>query len=132
WLAVGGLLAYVLAATVVPVVSLVAWLVKAPNAGATLGRALEGSLQAAAIVVVPSVLAAVIVAIVAERGGKLGYGVARFVGAGFAMPGLVVALGLSVATLRLVPSFYQGWVPYTLAMMVLFVPLGVAAIRSSL
>lgn len=132
WLAVGGLLAYVLVATVVPVVSLVAWLVKAPNAGAMLGRALEGSLQAAAIVVVPSVIAAAIIAIVAERGGKLGHGVARFVGTGFAMPGLVVALGLSVATLRLAPDFYQGWVPYTLAMMVLFVPLGVAAIRSSL
>ena len=132
WLAAVPLVGYVLVATCVPLVSLASWLVKTPNAGAGLGRAIAGSLQAAAIVVVPSLVAAVIVAIVAERGGRAGRGIARFVETGFALPGLVVALGLSVATLRLAPGLYAGWVPYTLAMMLLYVPLGVAAIRGSL
>jgi iron(III) transport system permease protein len=116
----------------VPLAALVSWLVRTPDAGAGLGRAIAGSLRAAAIVLGPSLVAAVIVAVVAERGGRAGRGIARFVETGFALPGLVVALGLSVATLRLAPSLYGGWVPYTLAMMLLYVPLGVAAIRGSL
>lgn len=123
---------YVLVATIVPLLSLVAWLVKTPSSGLALGRAVTGSLHAAAIVVVPSVVGAVIVAVVAERGGRAGRTLGRIVDVGFALPGLVVALGLSVAALRAMPSLYHGWVPYVLAMMILFVPLGVAAIRGSL
>lgn len=134
WLAAAAVALYVLVAAVVPLVSLGSWLLKSQSAGvgAHLGRAFLGSVQAAAIVVVPGVVAAIIVAIVAERGGKVGRGIARVVEAGYALPGLVVALGLSVATLRLLPSLYQGWFPYTLAMLLLYVPLGVAAIRGSL
>ena len=132
WLAAAPVAAYVLAATVVPLVSLAAWLGRPPDATRGLGRALAGSLQAAAIVVVPCLVAAVIVAVVAERGGRRGQAVARAVDVGFALPGLVVALGVSVAALRLVPSLYQGWAPYAAALMILFVPLGVAAVRGSL
>jgi iron(III) transport system permease protein len=132
WLALAALALYVLVAVVVPLVSLASWLVRAAHPGAALGRALGGSAAAAAIVVVPALIAAAIVAVVAERRGRSGRGLARVVEAGYALPGLVVALGLSVATLRLAPSLYQGWVPYTLAMMLLYAPLGVAAIRGSL
>lgn len=131
-LALLALALYVLAATIVPLVSLASWLVATPNAGAGLGRAIAGSVQAAAVVFVPSLVAAVIVAVVAERGARRGRAIAQAVDVGFALPGLVVALGLSVAALRLAPSVYQTWVPYVLAMMILYVPLGVAAIRGSL
>ncbi len=123
---------YALVAVIVPFASLAGWIVRTPNAGRGLGTSLVGSVQAAATVVVPAIIVATIVALVAERSGRIGSVIARWVETGFALPGLVVALGLSVATLRLVPSVYQGWVPYTLAMMILFVPLGVAAIRGSL
>ncbi|HSK05800.1 MAG TPA: ABC transporter permease subunit, partial [Kofleriaceae bacterium] len=123
---------YVLAATAIPLISLASWLADTPSAAAGLSRALAGSLRAAALVVVPGVVFAVIVAIVAERGGRLGRAIGRVVEVGFALPGLVVALGLSVAALRLVPSLYQGWVPYVVAMLILYVPLGAAAIRGSL
>jgi iron(III) transport system permease protein len=121
---------YVLTATVVPVLGLVGWLVVAPSA-AGLGRALAGSVQAAAVVVVPGMAAAVAVALVAER-TRRGAALARAVDVGFALPGLVVALGLAVAVLRIVPSLYQGWIPYAAAMMILFVPLAVNAVRGSL
>ncbi len=132
WLAAALVVLYVALAAVVPLVSLASWLLRSGDAGAHLGRALLGSLQAAAIVVVPGVLAATVVAVVAERGGRFGRALARLVEAGYALPGLVVALGFSVATLRLAPSLYQGWAPYTLAMLLLYVPLGVAAVRGSL
>ena len=121
---------YVLTATVVPVLGLVGWLVVAPSA-AGLGRALAGSVQAAAVVVVPGMAAALAVALVAER-TRRGAALARAVDVGFALPGLVVALGLAVAVLRIVPSLYQGWIPYAAAMMILFVPLAVNAVRGSL
>ncbi|MFN0252431.1 MAG: ABC transporter permease [Kofleriaceae bacterium] len=123
---------YSLLAVVVPIGSLASWLVRTTDAGHGLGGALLGSVQAAAAVVIPAIVVATIVALVAERGGRTGAALSRWVETGFALPGLVVALGISVATLRLVPSVYQGWIPYTLAMMILFVPLGVAAIRGSL
>lgn len=123
---------YVLAATAIPLISLASWLAAAPSAVDGLARALAGSLRAAALVVVPGVIAAVIVAVAAERGGRLGRAIGRVADVGFALPGLVVALGLSVATLRLVPSLYQGWAPYVAAMMILYVPLGAVAIRGSL
>jgi iron(III) transport system permease protein len=133
WLAALAVALYVLVAAVVPLVSLLSWLFKSSSVtGAHLGRAFLGSVQAAAIVVVPALLAAGVVAVVAERGGRTGRVISRLVEAGYALPGLVVALGFSVATLRLAPSLYQGWAPYTLAMMLLYVPLGVAAIRGSL
>jgi iron(III) transport system permease protein len=123
---------YAVVAVVVPIASLASWLVRTASAGRGLGMALWGSIQAAAMVVVPAIIVATIVALVAERGGRTGSTISRWVETGFALPGLVVALGISVATLRLVPSVYQGWIPYTVAMMILFVPLGVTAIRGSL
>lgn len=132
WLAVAAIAGYVAVATVVPVVSLASWLVHTPRAGAGLGRALAGSVQAALIVVGPALAAAAIVAIAAERGGRVGRGLARIVDTGYALPGLVVALGLSVATLRLAPALYQTWVPYALAMLLLYAPLGATAIRGAL
>ncbi|MGN6104367.1 MAG: ABC transporter permease [Kofleriaceae bacterium] len=132
WLALAPVALYVVVAPVVPLGSLASWWLATPDAGRGLGRALAGSVQAAAVVVAPCVVAAVAVAVVAERGGRLGRAIARAVDVGFALPGLVVALGLSVAVLRAAPALYQGWVPYAAAMAILYVPLGVAAIRGSL
>jgi iron(III) transport system permease protein len=120
---------YALIATFAPVAGLVGWLAVAPSAAIV--RALVGSLQAAAVVVVPGLVAAVAVALVAER-TRRGAALARAVDVGFALPGLVVALGLAVAVLRVAPSLYQGWAPYAAAMMILFVPLAANAVRASL
>ena len=130
-LAVLPLVLYVVAATAVPLVSLTSWLVRS-SGGVELGASILGSLRAAAYVVAPALVAAIIVAVAAERGGNLGRAIVRVVDTGFAMPGLVVGLGLAVAALRLAPSLYQGWVPYVIAMMILYVPLGATAIRGSL
>jgi iron(III) transport system permease protein len=123
---------YVIVATVVPVVSLVASAARAPELGAGLGRAVTGSVVAAAAAVAPALVAAVIMGVVAERGGRVGGALARFVDAGYALPGLVVALGLSVAVLRLAPALYQGWAPYAIAMLILYAPLGATAVRGAL
>jgi iron(III) transport system permease protein len=129
-LALAPIALYALIATALPVAGLVGWLAVAPAAGA-LGRALVGSLQAAAVVVVPGLIAAIAVALVAER-TRRGAALARAVDVGFALPGLVVALGLAVAVLRTAPALYQGWTPYAAAMMILFVPLAANAVRASL
>jgi iron(III) transport system permease protein len=121
---------YALVATVLPIAGLVGWVAVAPSIGA-LGRALTGSLQAAAVVVGPGLAAAIAVAMVAER-TRRGAALARAVDVGFALPGLVVALGIAVAVLRVAPALYQGWAPYAAAMMILFVPLAANAVRGAL
>jgi iron(III) transport system permease protein len=130
WVALLPFVAYLLVAVVVPVGSILFWLghgARARGIAAELGA----TVGAALLATVPAVIAGASVAVLAER-TRWGRPLARAVDAGFALPGLVVALGMTFLVLRAAPSLYQGYVPYAAAMVILFAPLAIAAVRGAL
>ncbi len=132
WLALLPLVAYVLFAVVVPVGSIAWWLVRArAGAAGAVGDALGASAYGALLAIGPAVVVGTAVAVLAER-TRRGRALARFVDIGFALPGLVVALGLTFLVMRSLPALYQTWVPYVAAMVILFCPLAIAAVRGAL
>jgi iron(III) transport system permease protein len=130
WIALAPVVAFVLAAVVVPVGSIAFWLGRGT---ATRGIAAElaATIGAALLATVPAVIAGASVAVLAER-TRWGRPLARVVDAGFALPGLVVALGVTFLVLRAAPTLYQGFAPYVAAMVILFAPLAIAAVRGAL
>jgi iron(III) transport system permease protein len=131
WAAASVLVGYLLFAVVVPVGSIAWWLSRGAASSAGVSAALGASAHAAALALGPAVLIGTAVAVLGER-TRRGAVLARFVDVGFALPGLVVALGLTFLVLRSLPGLYQGWVPYSAAMVILFCPLVVAAVRGAL
>jgi iron(III) transport system permease protein len=132
WLALIPLVAYAVAAVIVPIGSIAWWAVRGGGAGLdAVLDALGTSALAAGLAIGPTLLVGVAVAILAERspGGR---SLARVVDLGFALPGLVVALGLTFVVLRAAPALHQGWLVYVAAMVILFCPLATAAVRGAL
>jgi iron(III) transport system permease protein len=131
WVALAPLLAYVVAAVAVPLGGVLWWLAQPGAGGGRPGAALGATLLGAALALGPAVIAGAAVALLAER-TRWGRPLARAVDLGFALPGLVVALGLTFLVLRSLPSLYQSWAPFVAAMVILFCPLAVAAVRGAL
>lgn len=119
-----------------PVTVIVYWLVRGITAGepvvAVIGPATR-SLLVAALGAVAAVGAALPVAIwsarSASRWARL---VERASFAGYALPGIVVALALVFVGIRVVPSLYQTLAMLVFAYVVLFLPQAVGAVRASL
>ena len=123
-------------ALVIPLAVITTWFLRGIDAGEPirLTTTLVGnSLQAAALGAFASILAAWPVAVLSvRRGGRLGRVVERACWVGHSLPGIVVALSLVFFGAQVVPSMYQTIWMLTLAYVVLFLPLALGAIRSSL
>lgn len=137
WPAVAFLVALVAITLVLPVAVLVAWAWPDPGEtvdSAGLGEAARNSLLTAGL----AAAIAVLVALPAARLGArhAGRRVVRAVDgahhAGYALPHLVVALALVFFGIRVVPWAYQTLGMAVFALVVLFVPLALGAMRASL
>src|SRR5690606_26110314 len=112
WLGLVTIAGYAVAAVVAPLVS-VGWWMRRGGVASLAGMAdsLGASAWSAGLAVAPAVVVGAAVAVVAER-SRRGRSLARLVDLGFALPGLVVGLGLTFLILRLAPSLHQTWLPY--------------------
>lgn len=136
WPAAAACAALVGVALVVPLGVVTYWLVRGLAAGEPLrltATLVGHSLSASALGAVASVAAAWPVAVLAARHpGRLARLVERASYAGYALPGVVVALSLVFFGARVVPAIYQTRTMLVLAYVVLFLPQAVGAIRASL
>jgi iron(III) transport system permease protein len=128
-----GLLAIAL---VIPLAVIGTWFVRGIEAGEPIrltSTLAANSLRAAALGALASVLAAWPVAVLSvRRGGRLGRVVERACWVGHSLPGIVVALSLVFFGAQVVPAMYQTIWMLTLAYVVLFLPLALGALRSTL
>ncbi len=134
--ALGLFLALVLVALVVPVATLVTWLVLGARDGIDLGET-AGAAGRSAQVAAGGALAALVAAwpvaaLAARHPGRLARWTERLSYAGYALPGLVVALSLVFFGARVVRPLYQTVGMLVLAYLVLFLPQAVGALRSTL
>ena len=131
-----GLSLLVTVALVVPVATLVTWIVVGTREGIDLPatvRAAAHSAQAATGGALLAVAAAWPVALLADRHpGRLARWSERASYAGYAVPGLVVALSLVFFGARVATPLYQTVSMLVLAYLVLFLPQGVGALRTTL
>ena len=134
--AVAGLAAVVVLALVLPLATLVQWLVTGTRQGIDMGetmRAAAHSAQAAGLGALVAVAAAWPVAVLGARHrGGLARWTERASYAGYALPGIVVALALVFFGARVATPLYQTVGMLVLAYLVLFLPQGVGALRSTL
>jgi iron(III) transport system permease protein len=137
WPALGFCAAVALLALVLPVGVLVYWSTKGISAGSTslaTVAALSGnSLIVAAAAALLGALGALVVAILAGRfPGPVSSAVERFSHAGYALPGIVVALALVHFATRATPALYQTLAILVFALTVHYLPLAIGPIRASL
>jgi len=134
--AVAGLAAVVVLALVLPLATLVHWLVTGTREGIDMGETVRAALhsaQAAGLGAMVAVAAAWPVAVLGARHrGVLSRWTERASYAGYALPGIVVALALVFFGARVATPLYQTVGMLVLAYLVLFLPQGVGALRSTL
>jgi len=95
-------------------------------------RPMLNSIYAAALGAAVTVAAALPVAVVAVRaGGRIGIMVGRLAYAGYALPGIVVALSLVFFGARYAPALYQTLALLVFAYMILYLPQAVGTVRSA-
>ncbi len=136
WPAAVGCGAVVAVALVLPIGVVTGWLARGLESGEPLrlaweatGNSLRASFSGAALTLV----AAWPVAYLAARHpGRVAALTERASFAGYALPGVVVALALVFFGARLVPAVYQTQTLLTFAYAVLFLPMAVGALRSSI
>jgi iron(III) transport system permease protein len=111
------------------------WFITGMQHGEPLGvtlRLMINSIYAAALGAAVTVAAAVPVAVVAARaGGTAGNLVGRLAYAGYALPGIVVALSLVFFGARYAPALYQTLGLLVFAYMILYLPQAVGTVRSA-
>lgn len=96
-------------------------------------RAARNSLLLAALAAAAAALAALPVAWLGARApGRWSATVDAATTTGYALPGIVVALALVFFGIRVVPVLYQSLAMLVFAMVVLFLPLAVGAVRAAL
>ena len=120
----------------IPVFVLVYWLTRGINAGES-GLfdwdAAYTSVQYSVAAAVVTVIAAIPISVLSvRRPGLLSTGLERFSYVGFAMPGIAVGLGLVFFGIRYATGIYQTVYLLVFAYVVLFLPVAVGLIRSSL
>ena len=120
----------------VPLAVLSDWLVRGLRAGepfAGTWTAAANSLSVSALAGLLAVAVALPVAIVAvRRRSLLALLLERLSYFGFALPGIVVALSLVFFSLNVIPALYQSWPVLVFAYLVLFLPLALGGLRTSL
>lgn len=135
WPAAGACLALSLAALGIPLAVLGYWIVRgSASVQPTLAvSAATNSLSTSGIAAVAAVAAAIPVAVLAVRfPSRLSRTIERAAFTSHGLPGLVVALSLVFFGIRVAPVFYQTRGMLVFAYTILFLPLAVSAIRSSL
>ncbi|MGI9022447.1 MAG: ABC transporter permease [Acidimicrobiales bacterium] len=134
--AAGALCLLVLVALVVPVATLVTWLVNGDTEGldlpGTLAAASHSAQAAAGGALLACVAAWPVAVLVARHPGPWARWTERASYAGFALPGLVVALALVFFGARVATPMYQTVGMLVFAYLVLFLPQGVGALRSTI
>lgn len=136
WVALAFCALVVLLSLVVPVGVVSYWLVRGLLAGEPL-RLLWGpafnSVRVSSLAALIAVAAALPVAILAVRyPTRLSLGLERLTYAGYALPGIVVALSLVFFGIRYAAPLYQTLTMLVLAYLVLFLPQAVGAVQASL
>lgn len=123
-------------ALVVPASVLLYWLVRGLRAGeelSALWEVTQNSVLASALAAGMTLLAALPVAVLsARRPGRASYLVERLTYAGFALPGIVIALALVFFGVRYARPLYHTLPMLVLAYVILFLPQAVGAVRTSL
>lgn len=130
-------LAVVLAGGVVgPLVGLVRWVLAAAMVDVAWGPVLTAALTtagvSAAAAAVTLVLALPIGILAARSRGVLARATEAIAQVGFALPGITVGLAVVFVGIRLVPGLYQKTPMLIFAYVVLFLPLAVGVVRSSI
>lgn len=132
WAALGGVVAVMLASLGVPAATLARWLAEGlsdPDAASVTWTAALSSVSVSALGALATVACAIPVGLLAarRRGGAAAFA-ERASYAGHALPGIVVALSLVFFATRYAPALYQRVPLVVFAYVVLFLPLGVAAV----
>ncbi len=123
-------------ALLVPMAVLLFWLIRGVSAGEELGAVWGPAINsamvsgAAAIVAVAAALPVIVLAV--RFPGFFSSAIDRVSHMGFALPGLVIALALVFFGSRLAPALYQTHVMLVFAYFVLFLPVAMGPLRSSL
>lgn len=136
WPAVTGMVVTVAATLALPVSIVVGWLVRGLERGEPLRLTWEAaghSLEAGAIAAAVALVVAWPVAYLGARHpGRLASFTERSSFVGYALPGVVVALSLVFFGARVVPAVYQTRALLTFGYVVLFLPMAIGALRTSL
>ena len=123
-------------ALVLPVAVLVYWSLKSVAGSpdwSAIGAGAGNSLFAAGLAAAAAALCAIPVALLSARfPGRLSSVVERSSYAGYALPGIVVALALVFFGTRVAPALYQSLAMLVFAWVVLFLPQAIGATRASL
>ena len=125
-----------LASLGLPVAVLVYWTVRGVAAGEPLlllWRAAANSVGVSAVAAILTVICAAPIAVLAVRyPGQLSRWLERLGFIGFALPGIVIALGLVYFGANYAPWLYQSLAMLAVAYVTLFLPAAVGAVRASL
>jgi len=136
WPAAAGVTAVALAGTGVPVSVLGYWATDGAGGGErgpVLARAAATSLQLSAAAAVAAAVVALPVAVLAVRyRSRFSRVVETLAVAGYALPGLVIALALVFFVARFVPTLYQTLPLVVIAYVLRFLPEALGSVRSSL
>ncbi|MYD37169.1 MAG: iron ABC transporter permease [Dehalococcoidia bacterium] len=123
-------------ALVIPMAVLLFWLIRGVSAGEELGIVWGAAINSAVVsgsAATVAVVAALPVVVLAVRyPGFFSSAIDRVSHMGFALPGLVIALALVFFGSRLVPALYQTHAMLVFAYLVLFLPVAMGPLRSSL
>ena len=123
-------------AVIVPLGTIIFWLLRGITAGEPLGLVLGPTLNsviASGLAAMLAVIASVPVAVLAVRHrGMLSSIVERATYAGFALPGIVIGLAFVFVAARFLPAIYQTLPLLLLAYLVRFAPEAVGTTRASL
>lgn len=135
WPAFAALVALVGTGVGVPVAVLVRWTLRA-SSGATAEALVQAAATSAGLSVAAGVVAVALAAPVAILGVRHRSGFSRAVEAsataGYALPGLVVALALVFFSARYLPGIYQTFSLVVAAYVIRFLPEALGAVRASL
>lgn len=136
WPAAGFCTAIVVLALVVPVGTIAWWLVRGLAAGEPLRFVLDvarDTFAVGALAAIGAVVLAIPVALLAARhGSRLSRVVESAVFAGYALPGIVVALSMIFLVTRTVPVLYQTLALLVMVYAVRFMPQAVGGLRAAL
>ncbi|HKG35943.1 MAG TPA: iron ABC transporter permease [Solirubrobacterales bacterium] len=130
WPALGFCAMVTLVALVIPVAVLVYWATKSLSSGvdaSTLVTNAGHSLLAGTLAAAAAGTSALVVALLAVRGGRFGTLVERLSYSGYALPGIVIALALIYFGIRVAEPLYQTLAMLIFALSVHYLPLAVGA-----
>ncbi len=136
WPAIGFLVVVLGLALGVPVGTIGWWLVRGLAAGEPLRLVVDVAVDTFMVGVVASVASAVLALPVALLAARYRSRLASFVGsivyAGYALPGIVVALAMVFLATRTIPALYQTLALLVLVYSIRFIPLSLGGLRSAL